>query len=173
MFSSERKFDPFTLVLGVLFAIMSMVILRNPLNSLKVLIYVIAIALVVEGVIKLADTSMIDKTLGMSSGWLIFSAVIDLILGVMIFIKPELGTVYIWIVLALWFIFDSFFELWASRFISKQHKGYFWFDVILGVLGVILGFILLFSPGMAVSVGLFLVAFYFMFFGILLIVRSF
>ncbi|WP_429970366.1 HdeD family acid-resistance protein [Fructilactobacillus sp. Tb1] len=173
MFSSERKFDPFTLVIGIIFAAMSLVIARNPETSLKAMIFMIGFVLIFEGVFKLFDITMIDKSLGLNPGWLIFSAVIDIILGGLIFFEPGLGAIYIWITLALWFIFDSLFELWFSRFIQKQHKGYFWFNVILGVIGVILGIILLVHPAMAISVGVFLVSFYLMFFGILLIVRSF
>ncbi|EKK20834.1 hypothetical protein B808_396 [Fructilactobacillus florum 8D] len=173
MFSSERRFDPFSLVLGILFAVMSLVMLRNPIGSLRALIILIAILLIVEGVFKLADISVLQRDLGLSRGWTIFSSVIDIILGILIFMQPSFGAVYIWILISLSFIFDSFFALWASRFIGKEHRGLFWFNVVLGVIGVILGFSLLFAPEMAISVALFLVSFYFMFFGILLIVRSF
>ncbi|WP_395319445.1 HdeD family acid-resistance protein [Fructilactobacillus frigidiflavus] len=173
MFSSERKFDPFTLVIGIIFAAMSVIVARNPVGSLKTLIFIIAFALVFEGVFKLFDVTMIDKALGLNPTWLIISAVLDIVLGGLIFAKPELGAAYIWIMLALWFIFDSLFELWISRYVRQESKGYFWFNVILGVIGVFLGIVLLLNPGMAVGVGLFLLSFYFMFFGILLIVRSF
>ena len=101
------------------------------------------------------------------------SAILDIVLGGMIFLRPVLGATFIWIMLSLSFILDSLFELWVSRYIRQNNKSYFWLNVILGVVGVILGIILLFSPATAVGVSIFLLSFYFMFFGILLIVRSF
>lgn len=173
MFSSERSFDPFTLVIGILFAAMSVIIARNPASSLKTLIFFIAFALIFEGVFKLFDITMIDKALGLNPTWLIVSAILDIVLGGMIFLRPVLGATFIWIMLSLSFILDSLFELWVSRYIRQNNKSYFWLNVILGVVGVILGIILLFSPATAVGVSIFLLSFYFMFFGILLIVRSF
>ncbi|USS90323.1 HdeD family acid-resistance protein [Fructilactobacillus carniphilus] len=173
MFSSERKFDPFTLVVGILFAILSLVMLKYPGGSLVVVAYIIAFAMVMEGIFKLADLTAIDKSLGISNTWVIISAVLDLILGVLIIFMPGLGGIYLWVVLSISFIMDSLFELWASRYISKNQKGYFWFTVILAVIGLILGIVLLFNPVLGVSTSLFLIAFYLMFFGILLIIRSF
>ena len=84
MFSSERSFDPFTLVIGILFSAMSVVIARNPASSLKTLIFFIAFALIFEGVFELFDITMIDKALGLNPTWLIVSAILDIVLGGMI-----------------------------------------------------------------------------------------
>ncbi|KID42248.1 HdeD family acid-resistance protein [Fructilactobacillus fructivorans] len=173
MFSKTKGFDPFSLVIGILSVILSLFILRNPLNSFKALVFVIAILSIVEGIFKIAEISQLDRSLGMSPVWLIINGVLDIIIGILIFLDPAVGGIYIWLMLSIWFIIDSLFELWYSRFAERNHKGYFWFEVILGIVGLILGIALLFQPAMAMSVALFLVAFYFMFFGILLIVRSF
>lgn len=83
------------------------------------------------------------------------------------------GSLYVAIFFAVMFIMDSFTALWASRLLKPINNGLYWLEIIVAILGVIFGFVLLFSPMLsAVSIS-FMVALLFMTFGIEMIVHSF
>ncbi|MCF6515242.1 DUF308 domain-containing protein [Lactobacillus sp. S2-2] len=170
--SNRNSFKPLMLILGILSIILGIIIPKNFGASLTMISFILGAFILVEGFIKLSERSVI-KNLGFGSGWLTFSAVIDIIFGVFCFITPELGVTYVWIMFSISFIVDSIFELFATKLIDRDNqKGLFWFNVILGVLSLLLGFYLLFSPMLAASTLLFIISFYLVFFGILQIIKS-
>ncbi|WP_413628047.1 DUF308 domain-containing protein [Fructilactobacillus vespulae] len=173
MFKSNKSFDPFTLVVGIIFTVISLIIIHNPINSIKTIIFIVAFALIFEGIIKMIDILNLDKNLGINNNLIIFNGIFDLILGIVLVSFPDLAIAYMGIMLAIWFIFDSILEIWFTKFIKMQNKSYYWLNLIMGIIGIIFGLILLVNPGIAVSIALLLLAFYLLFFGIILIIRSF
>ncbi|GKT03077.1 HdeD family acid-resistance protein [Furfurilactobacillus sp. WILCCON 0119] len=169
----RKRFDPFSLIVGILAVIASLVVLRNPLGTLRAFIVLIGILALLEGIFKLVERQTLRRTFNFNpTGWL-WGGIFDLIFGLLILFVPSFGAIYMWLTLAIWFILDSLFELWATRFMRGNDKSYYWLSVSLAILGVIIGFALLFSPAFALSTATFLLAFYLMFFGIAQIVRSF
>ncbi len=83
------------------------------------------------------------------------------------------GVVALPFVFAVWFIADSVFALLAADLAKGVSNGYYWFTVIVNILGIILGIMLLFNPISSALTLSFLVGFYFMLFGITHIVYAF
>ncbi len=174
LFMYERnRFDPFSLIIGILIVIVGILALRNPFASFGTIVVLMAIAAIIEGIFKLFEIRNVARSLQMSSGWWTFSGIIDILFGILLFFVPSIGGVVVWISIAIWFIVDSLFELWLSRFLRNNNKTYYWFTVIISILGVVLGVILLFKPAYAISIAIFLLAFYLLLFGINQIIRSF
>ena len=169
----RNRFDPFSLIIGILTVIVGILALRNPFASFGMIVILMAIAAVIEGIFKIFEIRNVARSLQMSSGWWTFSGVIDILFGILLFFVPSIGGVVVWISIAIWFIIDSLFELWLSRFLRDNNKTYYWFTVIISILGVVLGVILLFKPAYAISIAIFLLAFYLLLFGINQIIRSF
>lgn len=137
-----------------------------------VLAFMVGSLMFLEGIIKLAERGSLRK-LDINTGWLTFSVVIDTLFGTGYWALPELGISYMWVVFSILFIFDSALELWGSKFIPQDRKGYYWLTTIFSIIGIILGFILLFNPVLAIQTILLLVAFYLTFFCILQVIKSF
>lgn len=174
LFMYERnRFDPFSLIIGILIVIVGILALRNPFASFGTIVVLMAIAAIIEGIFKLFEIRNVARSLQMSSGWWTFSGIIDILFGILLFFVPSIGGVVVWISIAIWFIVDSLFELWLSRFLHDNNKTYYWFTIIISILGVVLGVILLFKPAYAISIAIFLLAFYLLLFGINQIIRSF
>lgn len=76
-------------------------------------------------------------------------------------------------VFAIWFIVDSIFGLFNLDLARQHSNGYFWFSLIIDILGIIVGFMLLFNPISSALTLSFLVGFYFMMWGITQIVYAF
>ena len=74
---------------------------------------------------------------------------------------------------AIWFIIDSFLQIKAAKFFRTFHRGYSTWLVILGVISIILGIILLFSPVLSALTIVWLVSVMLIVFGIMHIVQAF
>lgn len=168
-----KKFDPFSLITGILSLILAFVILDNPIDAFSTFITIVGVFSVIEGILKWTGIRFAHWLVPVNTRWGTISAILDIILGLVIIYVPQFGAAYIWISLAMWFIFDSIFELWVGRFVRSSEKGYYGFHTILAVIGLIVGIILLFSPAFAMSLSVAIVAMYLTLFGIVQVVRSF
>ena len=74
---------------------------------------------------------------------------------------------------AVWFIADSVLALFTADLARGVSEGYYWFTIIVNILGILLGIFLLFNPISSALTLSFLVGFYFMLFGITHIVYAF
>ncbi|MBW1605916.1 HdeD family acid-resistance protein [Lactobacillus sp. Sy-1] len=169
MFGDRKQFNPFSLFVGILSIILALVIVKNPLSSTFSLIYMIAILLIIDGFSRWSDIKAIrtyNKT------WLYVGAGYDIFLGVVMFFAPWVGVVLIWFLLAVSVIFNSGLEIWLNQRAFSDHNGGYWFNLVLGVLGVIAGIIILFNPYLALSITLFTISFFLMFYGVIKIIRS-
>ena len=83
MFEETKKgFDWFSLIVGVLFIIAGIASFTRPDKTLHFLAIVAGIAFIFRGIYELWFRQRIGRILGESSGWLIFSAILDIILGI-------------------------------------------------------------------------------------------
>ncbi|MEJ6400301.1 HdeD family acid-resistance protein [Nicoliella lavandulae] len=169
MFGSRREFNPFSLLVGILSIILALIIVKNPLSSFVSLIYMIAVLLIIDGISRWSDIKSIrtyNKT------WLYVGAGYDFFLGIVMFFMPVVGAVFIWFLLAVFIIYNSILELWLNQKAFSDHRGAYWINLCLGALGVVIGVIVLFKPYLAISLTLFWVAFFFMFYGVIKVIRS-
>jgi len=74
---------------------------------------------------------------------------------------------------AFWLIFDSIGTLLTARPIRNFSNAQFWFTILIGILGIIIGFLLLSNPLSSYVAIATLVGIYFMLYGILNIVYAF
>ncbi|MCZ3393968.1 DUF308 domain-containing protein, partial [Enterococcus faecium] len=72
-----NKFDPFALILGVLFIVIAIFSIKNPLSTFRMVIVIAAIASLSTGFYKLF---WIRPFLGKTT-WLTLNAVLDIIVG--------------------------------------------------------------------------------------------
>ena len=117
MFEETKKgFDWFSLIVGVLFIIAGIASFTRPDKTLHFLAIVAGIAFIFRGIYELWFRQRIGRILGESSGWLIFSAILDIILGIIFLFQPSFGVLFIAIIFAIWFILDSITELISAKF---------------------------------------------------------
>ena len=144
MFEETKKgFDWFSLIVGILFIIAGIASFMRPDKTLHFLAIVAGIAFIFRGIYELWFRQRIGRILGESSGWLIFSAILDII------------------------------ELISAKFFKEFHRGYYWFIVILAILSLVLGVILLFSPLLSAITVVWLVSTFLIVFGIMKLIQAF
>lgn len=163
-----NKFDPFALILGVLFIVIAIFSIKNPLSTFSMVIIIAAIASLSTGFYKLF---WIRPFLGKTT-WLTLNAVLDIIVGFLMLFNDSFGMVYVSVLIALMFLGDSFTTLWLANYIRNFSHKYFVLDVFISILGIILGIVLLFSPLItAISISM-MIALLFLIFGISLIIHA-
>ncbi|MBM7617318.1 uncharacterized membrane protein HdeD (DUF308 family) [Weissella uvarum] len=172
--SNNKGFDIFSLVLGILALVLAFVVLEHPGVSLTVLIIIIGIFMVIDGILHFSQRSSLRRMGMESTGMLTFLAVLDIIAGILVIFWPQsFGAIYVWIFVAIGMVLDSLFELWAAKYVKSAGKGYYWFIVVMAIIGLILGIVMLFSPAFGLSFVVALLAAYLLVFGVLEIVKAF
>ncbi|WP_057801973.1 DUF308 domain-containing protein [Pediococcus stilesii] len=164
-----NKFDPFALVLGILFIVIAIMAFQNPLSTFGIVVIIAAIASLLVGMYKLF---WIRPFLG-NSTWLTFNAIFDIIIGLIMLFNKEFGMLLVTISLALMFLLDSITTLGLAKTIQSFSTKYYTIDTIISIIGIILGIVLLFSPIITVISISTIIALLFIIFGISLITHSF
>lgn len=169
----QKRFDWFSLVLGILFVIAGFASFMHPDKTLHFLSILVGIAFIFRGIYELWFRKFINATLNERSGWIVFAAILDIILGVIVLVYPNWGILYLAILFAIWFIIDAIMQIKAAGFFKTFHRGYATLVVILGGVSVVLGVILLFSPILSALTIVWLVSTLLLVFGIMQIIQSF
>jgi uncharacterized membrane protein HdeD (DUF308 family) len=174
VFTEQRKsFDWFSLIIGLLFILAGLASFMHPDTTLHFLAIVTGIAFILRGIYELWFRQFINRALGEPSGWLIFIAILDIILGIIVLVYPGWGVLYIAILFAIWFIVDAVMEIKGAKIFSEFQRGYSTWLIVLGVLSIILGIILLFSPLLSALTIVWLISTILLVFGIIHVIQAF
>lgn len=153
------------LIVGILFVFAALLAFANPTANLEALAYVFAVLAVVNGVwMILSYAGSVLRVIG---------GVLNLLLGVFFFVNTFLLVAALPYVFAVWFIANSLFNLLNAGSARVFGNGFYWFSVILGIIGIVLGILLLFQPAVAALTLAFMVGFYLMMIGVECIVYAF
>lgn len=174
MFSETRKrFDWFSLIVGILFIVGGIFSFMHPDTTLRTLAIIVGIVFIVRGVYSLWFRNFASAVLDRSSVWVLISAIIDIIAGLIVLFRPGVGIVFIAIMFAIWFIFDSAIDIATAGAFKQFSRGYSVWLIILSILGIILGIILLFSPMLSAMTIVWLLSAYLLTFGIIKVIQAF
>ncbi|WP_430611688.1 HdeD family acid-resistance protein [Enterococcus sp. DIV0876] len=160
-------------ILGILFIFVSLISFRDPTSSLVTIVYVFAITAILKGIFELFVRRKLHEYTNQKSTMLIVLGIFDLLVGILLLFNISAGLVALPFVFAGWFLVDSIAALVTAGVYKERSSGYYWFHVIVNILGILLGIMLLFNPISSALTLAFLVGFYFMIIGISLIVYAF
>ena len=113
MINSERKFDWFSLVIGILWVILGAAAINSPSTAISVIAVFVGIGALAKGIYTLWLRRAIQMLTGSNSKMtlLIISSVVDIILGIIFLFRIHFGFGIIAYLFAFWFIFDSILQL--------------------------------------------------------------
>lgn len=161
-----------TIGVGVLFIVMAIAIYAQPLSTLVSLSYLFGILALIHAAVVGYEVWSDRKMAQSSSGWWLATVILDVVIAVLFIGHVGVGVSVIGIFFAIWFIWDAIFEIYMDRAVRDLSRGMAFWTTVLGCLSVFFGFLMLFSPVLAASVMVWLIAFYLFFFGVLTIARS-
>ena len=87
---------------------------------------------------------------------------------------PGFGVLYIAIIFAIWFMFDSLMDFMMTRVLKGiTATSHYWILVILSILGFALGIVLLFSPMISAMTIVWIISTFLILFGAVKIIQAF
>lgn len=170
---NSKRFDWVSLLLGVVFIIMSLVAFKNPGSDLMAIAMVFGIGAIAKGISEIMFRRTLDVYTGYKANGVLVLGILDIIIGVYLLFNLQASILALPYVFAIWFIVDSFFTIFTSDYAKILGKSTYYFTIIGGVVGVILGIMLFVNPVVAALTLSFLVGFYFMWTGIMYISSAF
>lgn len=170
---SHRRFDWFSLLIGILFILGGFLSFSRPDKTLHLLSVIIGVVFLFDGIFELTIRRRFLRSLGEGTGWIVVLGILNIILGIIFIFHPGFGTLYIAIIFAIWFILDSIMEFSVGRLFKGVSGGYYWLTIIFSILGIVLGVILLFSPVVSALTVVWIISMFLIIFGVLKIVQAF
>lgn len=165
-YNKKRGFDWGVFIAGVISVVLSIFLFANPGKGLRGLVIILAVLSIMQGI---AWISMYAGFHGIfAPSWTtLLSGIFDILIGIFFLWNNKIGVYTIAIVVAIWFIVDSVIGIvfaWHLRFFETGW--YFFFNLLLNILGLVVGVMLLFRPVIAGMSTVYLIAIYLMVFGI-------
>lgn len=173
MFEERRSFNWMSLLVGILFVLVSLVTFQNPGTSLVAIVIYFTVTAIVNGIYSLFVRSKIKEFTGYRSTGFLVLAIAEILVGIILLFRLDEGIIALAYVFALWFIMDSvrnLFLLGPTRAVSVP---LYWFSMIVNIIGIFVGFSLFFDPIVSLMTISFLVGFYLLMNGIIYIVGAF
>lgn len=165
-YNTRHNFDWGVFIGGVVSVILSIYLFAHPGKGLKGLVIILAVLAIMQGIAWISMFAAFHGFFGPSWTTLL-SGIFDILIGVFFLWNNRIGAYTIAIFVALWFIVDSIIGIvfsWHLRFF--QTGWYFFFNLLLNILGLVLGILLLFRPEIAGLSTIYLIAIYLMIFGV-------
>ena len=140
------------LLIGVLSAVVGIVILAKPGNSLAALAVIVGIFVLVDGILELVASLMHGTQ---SRGMVALLGVLSVIVGVLLIRHPVQGVVLVALLIGIWLIAVGVVRFVAA-FEAAEHRGW---NIIAGAIELIAGIAIISDPSigyttLAILVGL-------------------
>lgn len=134
------------LISGILIVLLGIIMLFTPLQNLAALAVFIGIAMLVSGVSEIISFFSAERF--ERSGWALTSGIITTILSLWIIFGrgSEMLLALFPIVFALWIITSGIIRIIGSRSLKADGFSNWVWTLVFGILGIVLGVVLLFSP---------------------------
>lgn len=160
-----------SLILGIIFFIVGIMVFMNPGDSYLALSVTFGLMVVVSGVIEIYVGAVTPAKSG--RGWLITAGVIETLLGIIILSLPSVMITILPFVLGFWLMFRGFTSIGvASDMMSAGIKGAGW-TLTFAILVVIASFFVLANPVIGVGVVVVWLGIALLFAGTTLIINGF
>ncbi|WP_334331787.1 DUF308 domain-containing protein [Companilactobacillus sp. HBUAS59544] len=169
----KRRFDWFGFIIGLISLYAGYLVIWYPLRSLSTIAVIFGFFAILRGVYQLWFGSQMTRFLGVRSGWTIFSAIVDIIIGIIFISHVQVGVAAIVYLFAIWFLLDAVFQIFTARFYHFFGRKYYILIVIVALLNLLFAVILLFNPVLAGDFIVFLLAFFFFATGLSEIIEAF
>jgi uncharacterized membrane protein HdeD (DUF308 family) len=156
---------------GVLLIIFGIIAFMNPGVTFTILLTWFAAFLFIDGVLSLI--SVFSNWKGTEDKWLfVLDGLVNILLGILIFRAPAAYTLIAVFFMGFWSIYSGISRIAIAIQLRKEITGEGWL-ALSGVLGVLFGIIIIFNPAIGVGTFMYMLAFFALAIGVLLVLLSF
>ncbi len=161
-----------SLVLGIMFVIVSLWLMFQPLEGYAALAVVFSICMFVSGIMEIVFAASNRKTLP-GWGWYLACGIIDVLLGLVLIAFPFVTAAIIPFVLAFWIMFRGFTAVGYAMDLNRFGvQGWGWY-LVFGILSIICSLAVIWQPAAGALASVYIIAFAFLFMGFFRIMLSF
>ena len=174
---SNRSFAWGELVVGLLLIFLGIFTLVRPESTLTGAVVVYGLIAIVLGIEDLVVYCRLSRFTGFGPVMSLISGVLSVMCGVMLLANPNLGKWALTVLLPLWFIAHCISGLARNNLVRLMvNPGFYYCSLLLNIMGLVLGFLMLFSPAMSFvtlrAIG-YMAAVYFILFGLYSVISAF
>ncbi|MCX2743906.1 HdeD family acid-resistance protein [Mangrovivirga sp. M17] len=160
------------LIIGLLLILVGAYVFTNPVDAYVTLAFIFGITFLFTGIIEIiyaiANRHELD-----SWGWSLAGGILDVLIGIIILSRPEIGMIVLAFIVGFALLFRSMLSVsWSMEIRKYQSPNWGWM-LAIGIIGVILAFILLWNPIIAGATVVIWTAVTFIAIGIFEIILSF
>jgi uncharacterized membrane protein HdeD (DUF308 family) len=139
-----------SLLLGILFIITGIWVLRTPVASYLALATLFSIVLIINGVAEVFSAlAMTSQKESSGWGWILAGGIIDILIGIVIISNPAITIIILSFFIAFGLLFRGMIAIGTALDLRKSHDSYWLLLLLMGILGLIFPFIILENPSIA------------------------
>lgn len=158
------------LLRGVVAIVLGVIAFTSPMVTILALVLVWGIYAFADGILSLA-AAVTGRGSAAPRWWLALVGVLGLGAGIVAFMNPALVAQFFVLIIGFWAIMTGVLEIWGAIALRKEIDNE-WMLVLSGVVAVLFGLIMLFSPT-AVLTLVWVIGFYALFAGVCFVVLAF
>ncbi len=169
----SKGFSTCELILSALLIVIGVLTLTRPDSALESAAIIYGILAAVIGIFDIIVYVKLERRTGFGPAASLVTGILSILAGVMILLRPVVGTIALVWLFPIWFIchcISRLMNLGVTRVLAGNV--YYYFSLVLNIIGLILGFALLFDPFLSAFTMAFLVGFYLILLGIDGVVNS-
>ena len=172
-----RKQTPFgwsELLTGILFVLLGIFTFIRPGSALTGLVFLYGILATLTGFADIVFYVKMESHMGVGPTISLVSGILSLLAGLMLLLHPGAGAWAMALLFPLWFITHCISRLTHLPVVRMMAgRGYYYFSLIMNIIGLVLGFLMLASPTVVLISLNYIVGIYLILLGIDTIVLAF
>ena len=135
------------LVIGLMLIVLSVVSFTRPVAFLTSLVVLYGLAAVITGIVDIVFYCRMERHIGFGPTVALISGILSVMTGFMLLVYPGAGRWALTLLFPLWFIAHCISRLSHLNFLRfREGRGYYYFVMVVNVLGLVLGCLMLLSP---------------------------
>lgn len=144
-------FGWFELIVGILLIILGVFTFVKPGSVLTGVVIIYGILAVITGISDIAFYVRMEQHIGFGPTVSLISGILSVMAGMMLLVYPNAGKWILALLLPIWFIAHCISRL-SHLNIVRYTAGnfYYYFSLIMNILGLVLGFLMLFQPAVSI-----------------------
>lgn len=155
------------LILGVLLILLGIYSFGYPFNALTGVAVVYGILAIFTGVADIAFYVRMERRTGFGPAVSLISGIFSLLAGILILANPGAGRWALVLFFPIWFIAHCVSTLSHLTLIRlTAGTGYYYFTLIVNIIGILFGFMMLFDPLLSLNAGAWVIGFYLILLGV-------
>ena len=154
------------LIEGILLILLGIYTLCNPGSMLRGITFAYGLLAVTTGISDIVFYAKTERYIGFGPTVALVSGILSILTGLMLLMYPNAGELIMTLLLPIWFIAHSVSRLTHLPLVRLVGKFYYYFTMIVNILGIILGCLMIIWPWVALFSTGFIIGCYLILLGI-------